>query len=199
MLSGEIVSPTRLLFHYIKALKKSEKLRAFIAPKMTDLITFFDNNGKYDVYTGAEINGIYRYLEKIEAPTTLTTSGNISHHFGPSSFIKNYAATLQPFNADIRMRQKIICECCGRIGHKSDACIIRGTKFFLPSLRRKMNQFNALHGDKTKEPPIEWKIQPPSVHFKSRSSPSRTNPVISAIMRKFNYHAIDNDGVKVPT
>ena len=30
--------------------------------------------------------------------------------------------------------------------HKADACIIRGPKFLLPSLRRKMNQFNALHG-----------------------------------------------------
>ena len=45
MLSGEIVSPTRLLLQYMKALTKSEKLKAFIAPKMTDLITFLDNNG----------------------------------------------------------------------------------------------------------------------------------------------------------
>ena len=29
----------------MKALTKSEKLRDFIAPKMTDLITFLDNNG----------------------------------------------------------------------------------------------------------------------------------------------------------
>ena len=45
MLYGEIISPTRLLFQYMKALTKSEKLRAFMAPKMTDLITFLDNNG----------------------------------------------------------------------------------------------------------------------------------------------------------
>ena len=45
LLSGEIVSPTRLLFQYMKALTKSEKLRAFVAPKMTDLITFLDKNG----------------------------------------------------------------------------------------------------------------------------------------------------------
>ena len=62
MLSGEIISPTRLLFHYIKALTKSEKLRAFIAPNMTDIITFLDNNGKSAVYTGGDIHGIYRYL-----------------------------------------------------------------------------------------------------------------------------------------
>ena len=52
MLSGEIVSPNRLLFQYIKALSKNEKLKVFIAPKMTDLITFLDKNGKYAVYEG---------------------------------------------------------------------------------------------------------------------------------------------------
>ena len=46
MLSGEIVSPTRLIIQYMKALSKSDKLRAFIAPKMTYLITFLDNNIK---------------------------------------------------------------------------------------------------------------------------------------------------------
>ena len=51
MLSRDIVSPTRLLFQYMKALTKSEKLRAFIAPDMTDLITFLDKNGKSAVYT----------------------------------------------------------------------------------------------------------------------------------------------------
>ena len=89
----------------------------------------------------------------IGAPTTLTTSGHRLHKFGPSSSINNDAATFQQVIAALRMRQKIIFECCGRIGHKSDACIIRGTKFLPPSLRRKMNQFNALHGDKRKEPP----------------------------------------------
>ena len=32
ILSGDIISPTRLLFQYMKALSKSDKLRAFIAP-----------------------------------------------------------------------------------------------------------------------------------------------------------------------
>ena len=36
MILGEIVSPTRLLIQCMKALTKSEKLRAFIAPKMSD-------------------------------------------------------------------------------------------------------------------------------------------------------------------
>ena len=152
MFSGEIVTPTRLIFHYMKALTRSEKLRAFIAPKMTDLVTFLDKNGKSSVYMGGYIHGIYFYLEMIGAPTTLTTSGQRSNHFGLSSSSNNYAATLQPVIAALRMRQKIIFECYGRIGHKTDACIIRGPKFLPPSLRRNTNQFNALHGKKPKEP-----------------------------------------------
>ena len=44
ILSGENVSPTRLLFQYTKALSKIDKLRYFIAPKMTDIITLLENN-----------------------------------------------------------------------------------------------------------------------------------------------------------
>ena len=64
---------------------------------------------------------------------------------------------------------------------------------------RKMNQFNALHGDEPNEPPIECNIQPPAAQFKSINSPSKTNPVISAIMGRLNHHAIDNGDVKIPT
>ena len=85
MLYGEIVYPTRLLLHYMKALTNSDKIRAFIASKMTDIITFLNNNVISAVYTGGEIHGIYRDLEMIGAPTTLTTSGQRYHHFGPSS------------------------------------------------------------------------------------------------------------------
>ena len=67
----------------MKALSKSDKLRAFIVPNMTDIITFLDNKGNYDVYTGGDIHGIYIYLEMSGAPTTLTTSGHRSHHFSP--------------------------------------------------------------------------------------------------------------------
>ena len=58
ILSREIFSPTRLLFRYMKSLTKSEKLRAFIAPKMTDLVAFLDNNGKSAVCTVGYINDI---------------------------------------------------------------------------------------------------------------------------------------------
>ena len=195
ILSGDIVSPTRLLFQYMKALIKSEKLKAFVAPKMTDLITFLDKNCKSAVYKGGYIHGIYHYLEMIGYPTTLTTSGHRSHHFSSSSSRSNDAATLQTVIADLRMRQKNICECCGIIGHKADACIIRGPKFLPPSFRRNMNQFNALHGDEPKDPPREWNSQPPAANLKSRFSPSRTNPVVSAIMGKLNHHAIDNGDI----
>ena len=104
MLSGEIVSPTIILLQYMKALTKSEKLKAFMAPNMTDLITFIDTKGKYAVYYGGDIHGIYRYLEIIGAPTTLTTSSHRSNHFGPSSSSNNYATTLQPVIADLRIR-----------------------------------------------------------------------------------------------
>ena len=58
-----------------------------------------------------------------------------------------------------------------------------------------MNQFNALHGDKPKEPPRECNSQLPSSPFKYRSSPSRTYPVVSAIMGKLDHHAIDNGDI----
>ena len=162
----------------MKALTKSEKLKAFIAPKTTDIITFLEKNGKSAVYEGGDIYGIYRYLDMIGAPTTLTTSGHRYLNFCPSSSSNNDATTLQPVISALRMRQKIICECCGRIGHKADACIIRGPKFLPPSLSIKMNKFNALHSGEPKEPPREWNSQPPADHFKSRSYPSRTNPVV---------------------
>ena len=88
----------------MKALKKSEKLKAFMATKMTDLINFIDTIGKYTVYDGGDIHGIYRYLETIGAPTTLTTSSHRSNHYCPSSFSNNDAKTLQPVIAALRMR-----------------------------------------------------------------------------------------------
>ena len=87
--------------------------------------------------------------------------------------------------------QKSICEFCRKIGHKADACIIRGPKFLPTIIRRNINQFNALHGDEPKQSPREWNSQPPEAHLKSRSSPSRTSPVVSDIMGKLNHCAID--------
>ena len=43
----------------MKALSKSDKLKAFIVPKMTYLITFLDNNAKSDIYIGGNIHVLY--------------------------------------------------------------------------------------------------------------------------------------------
>ena len=53
---------------------------------MTDFTTFLDNNGKLAVNTGGNIHGIYRYTEIIGDLTTLTTSCQRSHDFGPSYY-----------------------------------------------------------------------------------------------------------------
>ena len=90
MLSGETVFPKRLLFQDTKSLSNIDKLKTLVAPKMTDLITFLENNEKSAIYIGGDINEIYRYLEMIGAPTTLTNLGQRSHHFRPSSSINNY-------------------------------------------------------------------------------------------------------------
>ena len=89
----------------------------------------------------------------IGAPTTLTTSGQHCRHFSLSCSINNDTAYIQLVIAAIHMIQKSICELYGRIGHKADACIIRGPKLLPPILRRNMNMFNALHGEETNEHP----------------------------------------------
>ena len=97
------------------------------------------------------------------------------------------------------IRQKIICECCGRIGHKADSCIIHGPKFLPPSIGRNINQFNALHGEEPTETPREWSSQPTADRLKSRTSSPKTSPMVSFIMERLNHHAIDNGDVKVHT
>ena len=49
ILTVETVSTTILILQYTNTLSKGEKLKAFIAPKMKDLIIFLDNNVKYSV------------------------------------------------------------------------------------------------------------------------------------------------------
>ena len=197
ILSGETISPTRILFRYMKSLSYSNKTKAFIAPKIIDIITFIDNNGKSAVYKGGNIDGIYRYLDMIEYPKSLTPSVQRSCNFGPSSFIKNDTASIQPVIADLHMIQKSICKFCGRIGHKADDCIIHCPKLLPPSLIRKINQFTALHGEETNEPPREWNSQPTEDQFKSRTSPPKTSPAVSYIMGILNHNAIDNGDVEV--
>ena len=44
---------------------------------------------------------------------------------------------------------------------------------------------------------MECNIQPPAAHFKSKTSPPNTIPVVSNVMGRLNYHAIDNGYVEV--
>ena len=62
-----------------------------------------------------------------------------------------------------------------------------------------MNQFNSLHGYEPNEIPREWISQPPADHFKSRTSPFNTSPVVSDIMVKLNHDAVDNGDVQIFT
>ena len=181
----------------MKALSKSDKRKAFIVPKMTYLITLPDNNGKWAIYEGVNIHERYNYLETIRSPNTLTTSVQIYYNFVPSSSTNNDTATLHPVTAYIHIIQKTICELCGRVGHNSDACIIRGPNFLPPSLRINIKQFNALHGDKPTDKPREWNRQLIAVHFKYHTSPLKTSPVFSVIMGRLNHCAIDNGDVEV--
>ena len=77
----------------MKALSNRNKLKAFIAPNITDLITLIDNSRKLAIYTGENIHGIYCYMEMIRSPITLTTSNQHSHNFGTSSSINNETST----------------------------------------------------------------------------------------------------------
>ena len=131
----------------MKALSNSDKPKAFIVPKITDLITFLDNNRKYAVYKVVIIHVLCRYLEIVGAPTTLTNSVQRYHYFDPSSSINNDTENLHPDISYLRMRQKIIFKCFGRIVHKSDACIILGPKFLPPILRIKMSKFKFLNSE----------------------------------------------------
>ena len=177
----------------MEALSKRYKIKTFIAPKMKDLIKFLDNNGKYAVYTRRNINGIYCYLDMIGDPKTLTTSDQCFHHFGHSSSINNDTASIQPFISCKWMIHNSICKCCGRIGQRAYACIIRGPKLLPPSLTINMNQLNNLHGEEPNEPTRVWNRQPLAYHFTSRTSPHKTSPVVSDTTGRINYHGIDDD------
>ena len=181
----------------MKSFLNNDKLESFIAPKITDLITLPDKNGKSDVYTGVNIHGRYCYFEIIVSPTTLTTSVQRYHRFCLSSSTNIDTSTLHPIIAALCTRHKIICEWCGIIGHKADTCIIRGPKFLPPSLRRNMNQFNAIHFDGPTDRPRECNSQPPVAHFKSSIYSPKIIPVVSSIMSRLNHHAIYNGDVWV--
>ena len=90
-----------------------------------------------------------------------------------------------------------ICGFCGILGHQDDSCIICDNKMFSLILRRNMNQFNELHGDKPDKPPSEWDNQTTPVDFKPLPSDPNTSPVVSNIMVRINNHAVDDVNVEV--
>ena len=64
-----------------------------------------------------------------------------------------------------------------------------------PSIRKKTNELNDLHGDEPTDPPREWNSQPPAAHFKTSNSPPNTSTVLSAIIGRLNNHEVDNGDV----
>ena len=56
LLEEKCIPPIRIISRYIEALLKYHtNSKSLIMPKMTYLITFLDNNGKSDIYTGGII------------------------------------------------------------------------------------------------------------------------------------------------
>ena len=64
-LYGETVSPKIILFQYTELFSKSDKIKDFIAPKMTYLTTLVENNGKLSIHTGGNIHGLYMIIWKL--------------------------------------------------------------------------------------------------------------------------------------
>ena len=60
-----------------------------------------------------------------------------------------------------------------------------------------MNQFNAFNVGEPNGPPRECNSQTTVAHFKYRSPPPKTSPVVSDIMGRLNHHTIDNGDVEV--
>ena len=89
----------------------------------------------------------------IGASTKLTTSGQQSHNFGPSTSIDNNTTSLHPVLSYLCMIHKSIFDLCGSIIHNAYACTIRGPKLLLPSIRIKMNQLNSLCDEEPNETP----------------------------------------------
>ena len=60
-----------------------------------------------------------------------------------------------------------------------------------------INKFNDLHGDEPKEPQREWNSQHTVYHFKYKTYPTNTSPLVSDIIGRINHHTIDNGDVEV--
>ena len=113
------MSRTIILFQYIKYLTNYDRFKDFIVSKMMYFIKHLDRNGKEGLYSGSDVCDIYRYLYIIRAPNTLTYSGQHYQNFNIK--LNTYSGSLYPVISPIRIKQKIICKCCGLSGHKYDS------------------------------------------------------------------------------
>ena len=102
-------------------------------------------------YYGSYINYLYHYPEIIGSPTILTYLGQNYHSF----YIKTNTESgyLHPVISYLRVKQRIICKCCGLPGYKADYCITISENLLHQSLCRNNNQFNAVDGYAPHEPP----------------------------------------------
>ena len=87
---------------------------------MIDLIKLLEKM-KFGYPHRGKLHGIYNYLDMIGSPTNLTSSIYISHTFGNQYSNKNDTSSIQIVIPDLHVRQKIIFERCGRIGHKTNS------------------------------------------------------------------------------
>ena len=54
-----------------------------------------------------------------------------------------------------------------------------------------MNQYNALHGNKPTEPPIDCNSHPPKGYLKYHNSATKNSPIVSVITGNLNHHVVD--------
>ena len=83
------------------------------------------------------------------------------------TFHDNFGALMFALGDDISRLPQIhsltakYCDCCNRKGHFSDECHIRGIDFLPPTMRKKVEQYNLLNGNKPKVPPKDRSRAPP--------------------------------------
>ena len=84
------------------------------------------------------------------------------------------------------------CEVCnGR--HDADRCRARGIHFLHPTLRKAVEQYNAIHGDKPKSPPLP--LTPPTARFGGKKFKAMTITSVSVEDSKEDVDASTQSGL----
>ena len=86
------------------SLSESDKLKEFVAPKITDLITFLDHHSKIAICTGENIHDLYNYLDMIGYSTNLNYPVQHYHPFDTSYSTNNGTASIHTVIANICVR-----------------------------------------------------------------------------------------------